>query len=79
MPDMRAGQLMAALGEVCADLHGRGLWEAEDSEVLEAIWKFRNDFEASAAPAIEQLAATDTAGMYLLKARDPKDFIFTIL
>ena len=24
-PEMRAGQLMAAVGELCADLHGRGL------------------------------------------------------
>lgn len=58
VPEMRAGQLMAALGEVCADLHGRGLWEAEDAEVLEAVWKFRGDFEASSAPANEQLAAS---------------------
>ena len=58
IPDMRAGQLMAALGEVCADIHGRGLWEAEDAEVLEAVWKFRNEFEASAAAANGQLAAS---------------------
>ena len=58
VPEMRAGQLMAALGEVCADLHGRGLWEAEDSEVLEAVWKLRGDFEASSAPANGQLAAS---------------------
>ena len=24
VPEMRAGQLMAAVGELCADLHGRG-------------------------------------------------------
>ena len=49
VPAMRAGQLMAAIGELCADLHGRGLWEASDTELLEAIWRFRRDFEASAA------------------------------
>jgi hypothetical protein len=49
VPEMRAGQLMAAIGELCADLHGRGLWEASDTELLEAIWRFRRDFEASAA------------------------------
>ena len=25
IPEMRSGQLMAAVGELCADLHGRGL------------------------------------------------------
>jgi hypothetical protein len=49
VPEMRAGQLMAAIGELCADLHGRGLWEASDTELLEAVWRFRRDFEASAA------------------------------
>ena len=45
--EMRAGQLMAAVGELCADLHGRGLWEATDAELLEAVWQFRRDFEAA--------------------------------
>ncbi len=58
VPEMRAGQLMAALGEVCADLHGRGLWEAEDAEVLEAVWKFRGNFEATAAIVNGQLSAS---------------------
>ena len=43
--DMRTGQLMAAVGELCADLHGRGLWDATDAELLEAAWQFRRDFE----------------------------------
>jgi len=47
VPQMRVGQLMAALGEVCADLHGRGLWDAEDGELLEAIWRFRQGIEAA--------------------------------
>jgi hypothetical protein len=38
---------MAAAGEVCADLHGRGLWDAEDSELLEAVWKFQRDIESN--------------------------------
>lgn len=46
---MRAGQMMAAVGEVCADLHGRGLWDATDGELLEAIWRFRSGIEASIA------------------------------
>lgn len=46
-PGMRMGQLMAAAGELCADLHGRGLWDAEDQELLEAIWKFQHDLERS--------------------------------
>ena len=47
VPEMRAGQLMAAIGELCADLHGRGLWDAADAELLEAVWRFRRDFEAA--------------------------------
>ncbi len=50
-PEMRAGQLLAAVGELCADLHGRGLWDAADGELLEAVWQFRRGFEAAAAPA----------------------------
>jgi hypothetical protein len=46
IPEMRAGQLVAALGELCADLHGRGLWDASDEELLEAVWQFRRDYEA---------------------------------
>ena len=56
IPEMRAGQLMAAVGELCADLHGRGLWEASDSELLEAVWQFRRDFEASTVASIRQEA-----------------------
>jgi hypothetical protein len=48
VPEMRAGQLMAAVGELCADLHGRGLWDASDAELLEAAWQFRRNFEATA-------------------------------
>ena len=49
VPEMRAGQLLAAIGELCEDLHGRGLWEASDTELLEAVWRFRRDFEAAAS------------------------------
>jgi hypothetical protein len=45
---MRAGQLTAAVGELCADLRGRGLWDASDAELLEAVWRFRRNFEAAA-------------------------------
>jgi len=48
VPEMRAGQLMAALGEVCVDLHGRGLWDVEDSELLKAISRFRQGVSESA-------------------------------
>ena len=47
IPEMRAGQLMAAIGELCADLHGRGLWDAADAELFEAVWQFRREFEAA--------------------------------
>ena len=54
VPEMRAGQLMAAVGELCADLHGRGLWDADDGELLESIWQFRRNFEAATATASRQ-------------------------
>ena len=47
MPEMRSAQLIAAIGELCADLHGRGLWDASDAEFLEAIWQFRRNYEAA--------------------------------
>jgi hypothetical protein len=47
IPEMRAGQLVAAIGELCADLHGRGLWDATDAELLEAVWQFQRNFEAA--------------------------------
>jgi len=52
--EMRAGQLMAAVGELCADLHGRGLWEAGDAELLEAVWQFRRNFEAATVSPARQ-------------------------
>ena len=51
VPEMRAGQLMAAIGELCADLHGRGLWDATDAELLEAVWQFQRNFEAATVGA----------------------------
>jgi hypothetical protein len=47
IPEMRAAQLIAAVGELCADLHGRGLWDASDAEFLEALWQFRRNYEAA--------------------------------
>jgi hypothetical protein len=49
MPEMRCAQLIAAIGELCADLHGRGLWDASDAEFLEALWQFRRNYEAATA------------------------------
>jgi hypothetical protein len=49
IPSMRAGQLVAAVGELCADLHGRGLWDAEDKELLEALWQFQRNLESTTA------------------------------
>jgi hypothetical protein len=49
IPEMRSGQLLAAIGELCQDLHGRGLWDATDAEFLEAIWQFRRNYEAATA------------------------------
>jgi hypothetical protein len=52
-PGMRIGQLMAGAGEICSDLHSRGLWDAEDHELLEAVWKFQQDL-ISSLPAEHQ-------------------------
>ena len=49
IPEMRVAQLLAAVGELCADLHGRGLWEATDAEFLEAVGQFQRHYEAEAA------------------------------
>jgi hypothetical protein len=49
IPEMRTGQLIAAIGELCADLHGRGLWDASDTELLEAAWQFGRNFDAASA------------------------------
>jgi len=56
-PEMRAGQLMSAVGELCADLHGRGLWDASDEEVLEAVWQFRRNFENTIASSDKGLTS----------------------
>ena len=56
VPEMRVGQLMAALGELGVDLHGRGLWDATDDEPLEAMWQFRTGFAAAAIVANGQVA-----------------------
>jgi hypothetical protein len=49
--EIRAGQIVAAVGELCADLHGRGLWDVADAELLEAVRQFRRNFEAAAVAA----------------------------
>lgn len=51
LPEMRVGQLIAAVGELCVDLYGRGLWEASDAEIQEAAWKFRRNYEAASVTA----------------------------
>jgi hypothetical protein len=51
IPEMRTGQLMAAVGELCTDLHGRGLWDADDEDLLEAVWQFRRNYEAAITPS----------------------------
>lgn len=45
IPEMRIGQLAAAVGELCADIHGRGLWDASDPELLEAVWQLQCNYE----------------------------------
>jgi hypothetical protein len=47
IPEMHVAQLLAAVGELCADMHGRGLWEATDAEFLEAVWQFQRNYETA--------------------------------
>ncbi len=47
IPEIRTGQLMATVRELYADLHGRGLWDGSDLELLEAVWHCRRNFEAA--------------------------------
>jgi hypothetical protein len=54
VPQMRLGQLVAAIGELSADLHGRGLWEAADTELLEAVWQFHRNYDAAAVTPVSQ-------------------------
>ena len=56
IPEMRVGQLVAAVGELCADLHGRGLWDADDAELVEAVWQFHRNLEGGEATTDNQEA-----------------------
>ena len=47
---MRVGQLIAAIGEPCTDLNGRGLWDAADEEFLEPVCQFRRNYEVAVTP-----------------------------
>ena len=58
-PEMRTGQLIAAVGELCADLHGRGLWDASDAELLEAVWQFARNYRS---PIIESQSNGSSRG-----------------
>ena len=58
IPEMRTGQLMAAVGELCADLHGRGPWDATDAELLEAAWLFRRNDVAAVTPSRDDASST---------------------
>jgi hypothetical protein len=61
IPEMRAGQFIAAIGELCADLHGRGLWDAADAELLEAAWHFQRNFEAASGTSGRPRAEANVA------------------
>ena len=59
IPEMRVGQMLAAVGELCADLHGRSLWDATDAEFLEAVWQFHRKIEAATVAAGSQGPGSD--------------------
>ena len=70
IPEMRSGQLMAAVGELCADLHGRGLWDADDEELLEAVWLFRRNYEAALIPSPVERLRNPSSGPAFRRAAD---------
>jgi hypothetical protein len=53
VPQMRSGQLKAAVGEVCNDLHGRGLWDADEDQLWEAVWQYRQGIERAGVAAAD--------------------------
>ena len=62
IPEMRVGQIVAAVGELCADLHGRGLWDADDAELLESAWQFHRNFEAATVSGAGQEPSAGVKG-----------------
>src|SRR5665213_4491139 len=47
---VREGPIMSendTRAELFAALHGRDLWDADDAELLEAVWQFRRTFQAA--------------------------------
>ena len=42
-PEMRLGQILAAVGMLGEDSTGRGLWDIEDDELSEAVERFAGD------------------------------------
>ena len=42
---------MAALGELCSDLYGQGLWDVEDGQLTEAVRQFRRGVEEAGVDA----------------------------
>lgn len=59
VPEMRVGQLVATLGELCADRHGRGLWDADDAQLLEAVGQFRRGLEEAGVVPVQQNVADE--------------------
>ncbi len=44
-PEMRLGQLMAALGLLGGDATGRSLWDIEDEELVSVLERLARDLE----------------------------------
>lgn len=49
MPETRCPQLIAAVGEPCANLHARGRWVPTDPQLLKPIRQFRRNDESATA------------------------------
>ena len=52
-PDVRLGQLLAHLGFLGEDQNGRNLWDLDDEQLLEAMYRHREELVArqgTAAP-----------------------------
>ena len=49
-PRCEAASSWPQSGELCTDIHGRGLWDASDAELLEAVWQFHRGYETETVP-----------------------------
>jgi hypothetical protein len=58
-PEIRLGQLVAAIGLLAEDETGRNLWDIEDGEFAAAVERFATDLARRAQHPVEPSSASD--------------------